>query len=109
VKIWVTLLSIIVLFLSTVPCSAYSKHSECNVEKNCKNDSHSCGNDCNGKCSPFYACGSCVGFTITQTSLLISEKLEFTTTEILQPISYDKFVDSSFFCKIWQPPKFLTI
>lgn len=104
-KILITFLSLVVLFLSTVPCSAYSKHSECNVEKNCKNDSHDCGNDCNGKCSPFYSCGSCIGFTIAQTTLLISQKLEFTTNVILQPISYDKFVDSSFIYRIWQPPK----
>ena len=102
-KIWVTLLSIVVLFLSTVPCSAFSKHSECNVEKNCKNDSHDC--ECNGKCSPFYSCGTCIGFTITQTSVIISEKKEFATNEMLGPIFYDKFVNSSFTCKIWQPPK----
>lgn len=104
-KIWVTLLSIVVLFLSTVPCSAYSKHSKCNAEKNCENDSHDCGEDCNGKCSPFYSCGNCIGFTITQTSKIVSEKLDITANEILQPIFYNRLVDSSFFCKIWQPPK----
>lgn len=108
-KIWVTFLSIIVLLLSTVPCSAYSKHSECNEEKNCSSDSHDCGNDCNGKCSPFYSCGSCIGFTIIHPSTIITAKLELTTNETQQPMSYDKFVDSSFICTIWQPPKTLTI
>ncbi|WP_160374877.1 hypothetical protein [Flavobacterium hydrocarbonoxydans] len=108
-KTWVIFISIVVLLLATVPCSAFSKHSECNVEKNCKNDPHDCEHECNGKCSPFYSCGSCTGFPITHTSILISEKLEFTTNAILQPISYDKFVDSSFICKIWQPPKILNI
>lgn len=104
-KIWVTILSITVLFLSTVPCSAYAKQSECSLEKKCENDSDDCGNDCNGKCSPFYSCGSCIGFAINFSFTPISEKLDFSTDEIVQPLSYDKFVYSSFICNIWQPPK----
>jgi hypothetical protein len=105
VKIWVTILSFTVLFFSTVPCSAYDKQSECAVEKNCENDSQKCGNDCSGKCSPFYSCGSCIGFTLNFGFTPISEKLDFSTDEIVQPLLYDKFVYSSFICKIWQPPK----
>jgi hypothetical protein len=105
VKICITILSFIVLFLSTVPCSAYAKHSECGVEKSCENDSHQCGDDCNGKCSPFYSCGTCIGFTLNFTSVSISQKLEFDTDELVQPLSYDKLVYSSFIGKIWQPPK----
>jgi len=105
VKSFVTILSFIVLFLSTVPCSAFAKHSECGVEKNCENDSHDCGNECNGKCSPFYSCGTCIGFTINWNSVIITEKLEFKLDEVSQTPSYNKFVDSSFICKIWQPPK----
>ncbi|WP_343698002.1 DUF6660 family protein [Flavobacterium sp.] len=104
-KIWVTILSFIVLFLSTVPCSAFAKHSECRVEKNCKGEYHDCGDECNGKCSPFYSCGTCIGFTINFNSSIITEKLEFTIEEASQTLSYYKFVDSSFICKIWQPPK----
>lgn len=104
-KIWISILSFIVLFLSTIPCSAYSKHSEYDIEKNCERDSHDCGNDCNGKCSPFYSCGSCIGFTINFNSIIISKKLDFSTDEVLQILSYDKFVESSFICRIWQPPK----
>ncbi|OXA92067.1 DUF6660 family protein [Flavobacterium hercynium] len=104
-KILVTILSFIVLLLSTVPCSAFTKHSKCSVEKNCENDSHDCGKECNGKCSPFYSCGTCVGFTINSNSVIITEKLEFIIEEAQQTLSYNKFVDSSFFCKIWQPPK----
>lgn len=104
-KICVTIISFIVLFLSTVPCSAYAKHSECGVEKSCNNDSHECGGDCNGKCSPFYSCGTCVGFTINLISPPFSKSLDFITDEIVQPASYDKFINSSFICKIWQPPK----
>lgn len=104
-KIWVTIVLFTVLFLSTVPCSACAVQSACGVEKNCENDSDDCGNDCNGKCSPFYSCGSCIGFTINFNSTTISEKIDFITDEIAQPLSYDKFVYSSFICKIWQPPK----
>lgn len=104
-KIFATILSFIILFLSTVPCSAYAKHSECSLEKNCEKNSHDCGNDCNGKCSPFYSCGSCTGFTINFNYIIVNEKLEFTSDQIVQVLSYDKFVDSSFTCKIWQPPK----
>ncbi|WP_406843470.1 DUF6660 family protein [Flavobacterium soyae] len=104
-KICVTILSFIVLFLSTVPCSSYAKHSQCGAEKSCDADSHDCGNDCNGKCSPFYSCGTCIGFTISLFTAAISEKFIFTRDETGQVPSYDKFVDSSFICKIWQPPK----
>ncbi|MEN2490333.1 DUF6660 family protein [Flavobacterium sp. B11] len=108
-KTLVTILSLIVLLLSTVPCSAFSKHTECgvekNCEKNCKDESHDCGNECNGKCSPFYSCGTCIGFTINFNSVIINKKLEFTLIEVSQTPSYNKFVDSSFICKIWQPPK----
>jgi len=75
------------------------------MEKSCENDSHECGNDCNGKCSPFYSCGNCIGFTINFNPFTIVEKMDFNSDEIAQIISYDKFVDSSFICKIWQPPK----
>lgn len=104
-KKFATIVSFIVLFLSTVPCSAYAKHSECGIEKSCDKDSKDCGNDCNGKCSPFYSCGTCVGFTINLTSAYFSKNLDFTTDEIVQPTSYDKFINSSFICKIWEPPK----
>jgi hypothetical protein len=46
-----------------------------------------------------------MGFTINIASIWISEKLEFVTDDVAQPLSYDKFVYSSFICKIWQPPK----
>jgi hypothetical protein len=105
VKALATIISFIVLFLSTVPCSALVKHSKCAVEKNCGNDSHDCGNDCNGKCSPFYSCGTCVGFTINFNSAVITEKLEFILHDVSPTPTYNKFVDSSFICKIWQPPK----
>ncbi|PJJ07634.1 hypothetical protein CLU83_0822 [Flavobacterium sp. 1] len=104
-KTFATIVSFIVLFLSTVPCSAFANHSVCNIEKNCEDNSHDCGNDCNGKCSPFYSCGTCVGFTINLTSAHFSKNLDFATDDIEQPRSYDKFINSSFICKIWQPPK----
>jgi hypothetical protein len=105
VKIFLTILSFIVLLLSTVPCNAFAKDSECVVEKDCENDSLDCGMDCNGKCSPFYSCGSCVGFTINFNSIFFTEKLEFIPDEVSKTLSYNQFVDSSFLCKIWQPPK----
>jgi hypothetical protein len=105
VKIWVTILSFILLFFSTVPCSAYAKDSVCSVEKNGENNCNDCGNDCNGKCSPFHSCNTCIGFTINFTSITFSEKLDFISDEVAQNLSYDDFVYSSFICKIWQPPK----
>ena len=92
-----------VSFSST--CSAYAKHSECSMEKSCENDSHECGNDCNGKCSPFYTCGTCVGFTINCSTFYFVQKPDFNSDIAIAIISYDKFVNSSYICKIWQPPK----
>lgn len=104
-KIRVKILSFIVLFLSTVPCSAYAKHSECVIEKSCNEHSQECGDECNGKCSPFYACGTCVGFIINYSTFFDVEKSDFNSDIIIATLSYDKFVDSSYICKIWQPPK----
>ncbi|PTS99436.1 hypothetical protein DBR27_13575, partial [Flavobacterium sp. HMWF030] len=104
-KALVTILSFIVLFLSTIPCAAYPKHSECGLEKNCTEDSHDCGNDCSGKCSPFYSCGTCIGFALNLISVTISKNSDFTKDETKQTASYAKFINSSFICKIWQPPK----
>ncbi|WP_317172583.1 DUF6660 family protein [Flavobacterium muglaense] len=104
-KIWVTILSFIVLSLSTVPCLAFAKRSNCAIEKNCDKDPHECGNDCNGKCSPFYSCGTCIGFIVSTTYSSFSNKTCFITNEITQPFTYDSFVGSTYISKIWQPPK----
>jgi len=105
VKIWITLLSFFVLLLSTVPCTALPSASKCSLEKECESQSHDCGNDCSGKCSPFYSCGGCIGFTTMTTSALINEKALLISTKTVKTTTYNKFGNSAFIFKIWQPPK----
>jgi hypothetical protein len=105
VKIWIIFLSFLVLILSTVPCTALPSASKCSIEKECESTSHECGSNCKGKCSPFYSCGGCIGFTMMSSSSLITEKTLIISDKMVKAITYDKFVHSSFICKIWQPPK----
>ncbi|MBD0725269.1 hypothetical protein B6A10_08760 [Flavobacterium sp. L1I52] len=104
-KLFVTILSFVVLLLSTVPCSTYSSHDHCTTEKNCSEESQQCGNECNGKCSPFYTCGSCMGFTNDLTITFLTDNHFVILNEISQPVWYNQNAVSYFISNIWQPPK----
>lgn len=104
-KVMVSIFSFIVVILSTLPCYAYHIEAKHQIEKQCDDHSRKCGDECNGNCSPFYACGTCTGFIFNfSTSFLMIKTIASTNTSV-QPISYDSPVHSNFFCKIWQPPK----
>lgn len=104
-KTWSILLSFLVLLLSIVPCSAFESNSKCTLEKKCEKESHKCGNDCTGKCSPFYTCGSCVGFAmITATVAKAQKKLSINGNKT-PDIAVITVKNSSFNGAIWQPPK----
>jgi len=103
-KVMVSILSFIVVILSTLPCYAYDNEVKHQIEKQCDDHSRKCDDTCNGNCSPFYSCGTCIGFVFNFTSsLLIIKPIPNTTSEL--PVSYNSPFHSDFFCKIWQPPK----
>ncbi|WP_132225907.1 DUF6660 family protein [Pedobacter sp. ok626] len=95
------ILSVIVLFLTTVPCCALEDDQAYHQEEK----AHKCidkDDDCCKDCSPFYVCGRCVGFTITSYSAI-------TFGTYLRPVQHDSIYlpveltqTTSF---IWQPPK----
>jgi len=99
----------IVLTLTAVPCCAledsrvHPHEQSANEQKDQKeNKSAEKEDGCCKDCSPFYVCGTCVGFTISSYSLLaftaylkpIQHGSIFLTAEIIQTTS-----------TIWQPPK----
>lgn len=105
-KIWSILLSFLVLLLSTVPCSAFESNSKGTPEKKCEKESHKCGNDCTGKCSPFYTCGSCVGFAMSTATVVKAQKKLSINGNKTPDIAVITVKNSSFNGAIWQPPKF---
>jgi hypothetical protein len=104
VKFLVVFLSKVVLALSLMPCCALKK-GETHVEEIVHKKDNPCDKDaddhCND-CSPFYACGACVGFATVINPILAFDlhiKLGHHTTPYVQ--NEVLFIGSS----IWQPPK----
>jgi hypothetical protein len=99
------LLSLIVLTLTTVPCCAV-EDNEAQVHKSSQKEKHDkCSedqDDCCKNCSPFYVCGTCIGFTLNSQTV-------FTFIIHLKPIQHNsifipvELAPLSF--SIWQPPK----
>ncbi|WP_394353506.1 DUF6660 family protein [Pedobacter foliorum] len=104
-KFLALLLSVIVLTLTAAPCCAFEKN-ETHVHKAYSEEKHDkCpdpDDDCCKNCSPFYVCGTCIGFTINNLSVL-------TFTLHLKPIQHNyiyipvKLRQMPY--SIWQPPK----
>jgi hypothetical protein len=103
VKILNFILSLNVLVLSSGDCCA---------DENCTNNDYSAitehtdsdnqKNDCNGDCSPFLTCGSCIGFNCP----VVFYSLPHPQIEMLTQVSIYQFSFSSEFVNsIWQPPK----
>lgn len=93
------------MVLSTVPCCT-AKHEA--VEKYCNENqtdtsSHQQDDDCASNCSPFYSCGTCVGFTFTSSCQLVKPTVLSPGTSKLIP--YNQPFSLGYFGKVWQPPK----
>ncbi|MES2618216.1 MAG: hypothetical protein V4613_10065 [Bacteroidota bacterium] len=113
-KLFALVLLSIVLSLSLVPCCTnvpaiaessgqITSGSCCSEEKdNCEDSpTENEGKGCT-VCSPFFSCGSCIGFTF------YSFNYHFTITEPFTKSSFqlhDTQVNSEYFNKMWQPPK----
>lgn len=98
VKLFALLLSTIVLTLTSVPCCALENNeADHYVQENSQND-----DDCYENCSPFYTCGTCVGFTITDYS---AETFAVYIRPIQHNSIYHPFELTQIVPSIWQPPQ----
>uniref|UniRef100_UPI0037434D6B DUF6660 family protein n=1 Tax=Pedobacter schmidteae TaxID=2201271 RepID=UPI0037434D6B len=100
-KLFALFLSIFVFVLTTVPCCALESNEAHHQEQKpdtCSED----GNDCCKCCSPFYVCGTCVGFTINSYSIL-------SFAVIIKPVQHNSIYltvePNQIPTIIWQPPK----
>lgn len=105
VKFLTLLLSIIVLTLTTVPCCALEQRDSHAHQKVQEKEHGQCPeqeNECCKDCSPFYVCGTCIGFTATTQTLIV-----FTIS--IKPVQHNTFylpiALSPISTLIWQPPK----
>jgi len=104
VKFIAFFLSVIVLTLTVMPCCALEE-SESHAHKTKQKENHECdhnGDDCCKDCSPFYVCGTCIGFTFTSQSVLTFaiqiKPVQHNTAYIPVELPTNPMV-------IWQPPK----
>ena len=101
-KILCFILSFYVLVLSTFPCCA---EDYCNDEiKTEHSNNHSQDHkdtDCNG-CSPFITCGTCFGFTLSNTAYNFQLLTTFVEKQI--NLCQQNYVEN-YFAEIWNPPK----
>ena len=98
-KFITSILAACVLCCSVIPCC---------VDDNCADEitagaqPHQQDDDCKGNCSPFFACGSCTGFSVNVQSLEISP-VPLTG----HPVYATFYIcpQSEYFPTFWQPPK----
>ena len=97
-------LSIIVLALTINPCCAL-EGTEAHGHETMQKDKHECGekaDDCCKDCSPFYVCGTCIGFTLSvQKSISFAIPLSAVKHNTLYIPTALTLVPFS----VWQPPK----
>lgn len=90
------------MLLATIPCCV---DDNCNDEiKTEQTNNHSQDHtdaDCD-TCSPFFTCGTCLGFDFTNLEY-ISKVAVFTNDKFVT--AYKSQFVSEFFAKIWQPPQ----
>ena len=103
VKILCLILSVYVILLSTKPCCA---DNDCQAKLTAKKEltSNKTANekDCYG-CSPFFTCGSCVGF-IAARPFIISLPV-ITEDQIAYHNSYQQPHIETVILSLWLPPK----
>ena len=116
-RVAVFFLSLLVLSLSLVPCCAFGEvklakpgtekkmddcckscHEEPASQDPCEDNENACD-----LCSPFFTCGSCIGFTSMSQNLLIKHSYHGNSKNFA--FIFDEDISSQYFNKQWQPPK----
>lgn len=103
-KVIALFLSIIVITLTVTPCCAFENEEACALEKKeAGNQKQHQTDDCCKDCSPFYTCGTCIGFVVANKLVITVVKPE------VSPIAYSNSYFSQeingFYTSVWQPPK----
>ncbi|WP_295717773.1 hypothetical protein [Mucilaginibacter sp.] len=95
--------ALVVLLLTAKPCCA---DNDCGIKntitQNAPAKSSPKGKDCQG-CSPFFACGSCTGFTVTKAvdhTLFLLPQIP-----VKHVIAYNQPYTEDVAQAIWQPPQ----
>ena len=93
------ILAAYVLCCSVIPCCV---DDNCADEMTSSARSHPQDDDCKGNCSPFFACGTCAGFSVNVQSFELAPVL------FDDHSTYSSFYicsRSEYFPTFWQPPK----
>lgn len=104
-KIIALFLSVIVLILTLVPCCALEGndgHEHQTVQKEIDHQCTEKDDNCCKDCSPFYVCGTCIGFTFTGFSAFV---FIVPFKPILHNTVYLPVELPLVSTPIWQPPK----
>lgn len=102
---WITaILSLYLVFLSSLPCSDIEETSPIHERTEFASDNHSHEKQ-NDLCSPFCICNCCGTHVLSYQSANIFEfKVPSAVISILLP-SYKSVFISNFYGSIWQPPQ----
>ncbi|MFD2068901.1 DUF6660 family protein [Pontibacter silvestris] len=98
-KVLTIILIILVVALSVLPCCMAGSCSD-NEVKTEQTDNHDNGVD---TCSPFYSCATCVGFTVSSSSLESVQPFRLFKSSYFA--HYKQRTFTQYYHPIWQPPK----
>ncbi|MEO7216002.1 DUF6660 family protein [Mucilaginibacter sp.] len=96
------LFSVYVLLLSVRPCCADDCIAKSISKKEIAGQNSKPGNDCQG-CSPFFSCGTCVGFTLAKPVVNVGRTATEITVE--HNSTYKQPALKPVMLSIWQPPQ----
>ncbi|MFD2147885.1 DUF6660 family protein [Mucilaginibacter antarcticus] len=101
VKFLCTILTFMVLLLTVKPCCADNCADETSISKTEQNSTSPTEKECAG-CSPFFACGTCVGFVVhklVQLTFIAQPEVVTHVSSYKQPLLKEITLS------IWQPPQ----
>lgn len=102
VKTVTLILAIFILALSGQTCCVDDNCDDSSTASKTEQEHHK--DSCDGTCSPFFSCGTCVGFTFPTANFSVPEN-NFTFIETHLVSTYIPQLLSQFNPAIWQPPK----
>jgi hypothetical protein len=103
VKFLCLILAVCVIVLSTRPCCAdYDCQGQAAAKKEHSQKTPAQEKECPG-CSPFFACGSCVGFIVAKP--VTFDAIAVTETPVTSYSGYQQPSVKEVLRAIWQPPK----
>ncbi|AWG20080.1 hypothetical protein FFWV33_00365 [Flavobacterium faecale] len=101
-KIIALLLAFFILALSSQGCCDDDNCEKEGLLTHTEQKQHK--DNCDNSCSPFFSCGTCVGFTFPNPTFYLLEQ-QFTLIETNLVSTFIPQLRSQFNAAIWQPPK----